>query len=32
VPEDFKGKYQVQIDIDLGPFETKQEETWHLIE
>jgi hypothetical protein len=31
VPKDFKGKYQVLVDIDLGPFETKQEETWHLI-
>jgi len=32
VPKDFKGKYQVKVDIDLGPFEAKQEETWHLIE
>jgi hypothetical protein len=33
VPNDFKGKYRVQIDAGLGPFETaKQEETWHLIE
>jgi hypothetical protein len=32
VPKDFKGKYQVQMDIDLGPFETIQDETWHLIE
>jgi hypothetical protein len=32
VPRDFKGKYQVQVDIDLGPFETIQDETWHLIE
>jgi len=32
VPKDFKGKFQVQIDVDLGPFEVKQEETWYLIE
>jgi hypothetical protein len=32
VPEDFKGKYQVQIDMTGSPFETKQEETWNLIE
>jgi hypothetical protein len=32
VPEDFKGKFQVQVDIDLGPFEAKQDETWHVIE
>jgi hypothetical protein len=28
VPEDFKGKYQVQLDIDLGPFERKVEDAW----
>jgi len=28
VPENFKGKYQVQLDIALGPFEKKTEETW----
>jgi len=28
VPEDFKGKYQVQLDIDLGLFEKKIEEIW----
>jgi len=32
VPDGFKGKYQVKIEVDLGPFEVKQEETWHLIE
>jgi hypothetical protein len=31
VPKDFKGKYQVKIDVDLGPFEVKHEEAWHLI-
>jgi hypothetical protein len=31
VPENLKGKYRVQIDVDLGPFETLQEETWHSI-
>ncbi len=32
VPKDFKGKYKVQIDMDLGPFEVIQDETWHVIE
>jgi hypothetical protein len=32
VPENFKGKYQVKVDINLGPFESKYEEAWHLIE
>jgi len=32
VPDDFHGKYQVQIDIDLGPFAVKHEQPWHLIE
>jgi hypothetical protein len=32
VPEGFKGKFQVLVDIDLGPFEAKQDETWHVIE
>jgi len=32
VPEDFKGKYQIIIDVDLGPFETQQEEMWYSIE
>jgi len=32
VPEGFKGKFQVQIDIDLGPFEVHQERSWHFIE
>jgi len=29
VPEAFKGKYQIQLDIDLGPFEKKIEEIWN---
>jgi hypothetical protein len=28
---DFKGKYQVLVDVDLGPFEIEQEKTWHYI-
>jgi hypothetical protein len=31
VPDGFKGKVQVKIDANLGPFEVKQEEVWHLI-
>jgi len=32
VPKDFKGGYQVKVDIDLGPFEKKTEETWFSID
>jgi hypothetical protein len=32
VPEGFKGKVQVKIDLDLGPLEVRQDETWHSIE
>jgi hypothetical protein len=28
VPDDFQGKFQVQVDIDLGPFEVKHEQPW----
>jgi hypothetical protein len=31
VPEDFKGKFQVQVDIDLGPFQVEHERPWHSI-
>jgi hypothetical protein len=31
VPSDFKGKYQVQIDVDLGPFEKKLDDEWYSI-
>jgi len=31
VPSDFKGKFQVQINVDLGPFEVEKEERWHSI-
>jgi hypothetical protein len=31
VPEDFKGEYQVQVEIDLGPFERKLDDTWYTI-
>ncbi|MBN1511588.1 MAG: hypothetical protein JXB13_06205 [Phycisphaerae bacterium] len=32
VPAGFKGKYRVQIDLDVGCFKAGQEEIWHLIE
>jgi hypothetical protein len=32
VPSDFKGKFQVQIELDLGALEVKHERTWHSIE
>jgi hypothetical protein len=32
VPGNFKGKYQVKVEIDLGPFEATQQETWRMIE
>jgi len=31
VPEGFKGQFQVQVDIDLGPFEVTHERPWHSI-
>lgn len=32
VPADFKGKFQVQVDVDLGPFEVTHERPWHTID
>ena len=32
VPTDFKGKYQVQIEADLGPFEVTHDREWFVIE
>jgi hypothetical protein len=32
VPDDFIGKYLVKVNMDFGPIEIKQEETWHMIE
>jgi hypothetical protein len=29
VPSGFEGKFQVQVDIDTGPFEKKLDDTWH---
>ena len=26
-----KAKCQVKVDVNLGPFEAEQEETWHSI-
>jgi hypothetical protein len=31
VPQNFKGKFKVLVDIDLGPFEKKMEDKWHSI-
>jgi len=32
VPENFRGKYQVQIELDLGPIETELDKTWYVID
>jgi len=32
VPSGFKGKYRVQIDLDVGPCEARHDQTWHVIE
>jgi len=32
VPPDFKGRYRVKIDMDLGPFAKEYDETWHSID
>jgi hypothetical protein len=31
VPENFKGKFRVRVQADLGPFEVKSERTWHEV-
>jgi hypothetical protein len=31
VPEEVQGKFQVQVDIDLGPFQVEHERPWHSI-
>jgi hypothetical protein len=31
VPKDFKGKYKIKVEMAPGPFEVKQDETWHVI-
>jgi len=31
VPEGFKGKFQVRVDIDLGPFEVEHDRSWYSI-
>jgi len=31
VPEGFQGKFQVQFEIDLGPFEVKHDRFWHSL-
>jgi hypothetical protein len=32
VPEGFKGKYQIKVDMDIGPFEKKMEDIWYSID
>jgi hypothetical protein len=32
VPDGFRGKVQVKVTLDLGPYEWKQEEAWTSIE
>jgi hypothetical protein len=32
VPSGFKGKYRVQVDFDVGCFEARHDQTWHVIE
>ena len=31
VPQGFGGKFKVQVAINLGPFEIKQEKIWHSV-
>jgi hypothetical protein len=31
VPDDFKGKFQVRVDIDLGPFEARHDQSWYSL-
>jgi len=32
VPENFKGRFQVQFEIDVGPFEVEQDQAWYIID
>jgi len=32
VPNDFNGKYQIKIDLDIGPFEKNVKEAWFTID
>ena len=32
VPENFKGKYQVQFEFDAGPFEIENDRNWFVID
>jgi hypothetical protein len=32
VPDDFRGRFRVQIDMETGPFEIKQEDKWYSVE
>jgi hypothetical protein len=32
VPEDFRGQFRIEINIDSGPFAVQQEERWYSIE
>jgi hypothetical protein len=31
VPSTFKGKFRVQLLVDLGPFKYTSEEEWHTV-
>jgi hypothetical protein len=32
VPEDFRGRFRIRIDLDSGPFEITQEDKWYSVE
>jgi len=32
VPSEFKGKFRVEVEANLGPFEYTTKEEWHTIE
>jgi hypothetical protein len=32
VPEDFRGRFRIVIDMETGPFTVNQEERWYSVE
>jgi len=32
VPDDFRGRFRIRIDMDAGPFEINQEDKWYSME
>jgi hypothetical protein len=32
VPEDFRGRFRIVINLETGPFTVKQNTKWHLID